>query len=184
MNTQVNGPLVFYDKSFETGREEIRVYLESVLEISVVDETLLDLAVQAFTTPGYAKENPGLKDYERLEFLGDAIIKAHVSEAIFKRYSWMDEGRMSKLCQHLWNNKTYPFCIMENGADFHNLILVSKSDRSQDVENKLNHIASVVSDCYEALIGALEISTSFETCGRIIDKTILNAADALVFIVS
>ena len=73
---------------------------------------------------------------------------------------------------------------MENGADFHNLILVSKSDRSQYVENKLNHIASVVSDCYEALIGALEISASFETCGRIIDKTILNAAGALVFIVS
>ena len=127
-----------------------------------MDETLLDLVVQALTTPGYANENPELKDYERLEFLGDAILKAHLSKAIFNKYPDLDEGRMSKLCQNLWNDKTYPFCLAEQGMDFHYLIFMPKSEENQSKEHRVDFIASVVSDCFEAIVGALSLSTLSE----------------------
>ena len=179
MNTQVNGPLIVCDKKYETGREEIRVYLESVFEIPDVDETLLDLAVQAFTTPGYAKENLGLKDYERLEFLGDAIIKAYVSETIYKRYANMNEGQMSKLCHYLWNNKSYPFCVMKYWTDFHSLLFIPKSVKNQSIDRKVDFIASVVSDCFEAVIGALYLSAPSEVYKDIIDRVLFKGVDFL-----
>ncbi len=121
---------ITYDKPFEQNRKDILDYLKSKLGLDCVDEKTLETVSQAFTTPGYAREH-GVKDYNRLEFLGDAFIRYHISKCIFELYPDMDEGRMSKLCHYLWNDKTYPECVRKSNIAFFDLILVPKSEKNQ-----------------------------------------------------
>ena len=52
------------------------------------------LYVQAFTHTSYANEH-GLKSYERLEYLGDAVLELIMSEYLFKNTEY-EEGKMTK----------------------------------------------------------------------------------------
>ena len=178
-NSKDNPPIV-YGKLFEDNLIDIRTYLSDYMGIRNTDEKSLGLIAQAFTTPGYANEHRGCRNYQRLEFLGDAIIKFHLSKTIFERYPKMDEGRMSKICQNLWNDKTYPYALLNSGMNFHYLVLMPKSEENQDRGHKTDFIASMVSDCFEALIGALELTCLPEVYEGVIDRVLLRDVDTLV----
>ena len=51
------------------------------LGIVPINDTLYD---QAFTHTSYSNENPSFVSYERLEFLGDAILEFIISEYLYK----------------------------------------------------------------------------------------------------
>ena len=44
----------------------------------------MNLYLEAFTHTSYSNENPSYVSYERLEFLGDAILEFVVSEYLYK----------------------------------------------------------------------------------------------------
>lgn len=56
-----------------------------------------ELLQEAFTHASYVNEHPrqNLKYYERIEFLGDAVMQLCVSEYLFKRYPNLNEDRKS-----------------------------------------------------------------------------------------
>ena len=58
-----------------------------------------ELLTAAFTHPSYVKENnlSYLKSYERLEFLGDAVLKLITSKLLFEKYPDYKEGELSKI---------------------------------------------------------------------------------------
>ncbi len=64
--------------------------------IDFKNTALLD---EAFTHASYVNEHPRekLKYYERIEFLGDAVMQLCVSEYLFKRYPTLPEGKLSRL---------------------------------------------------------------------------------------
>lgn len=66
----------------------------------------IDIFIEAFTHPSYANEHR-LKnhDYERLEFLGDAVLQYHVSRHIYDLYPDLPEGRLTKLRAKLVREK-------------------------------------------------------------------------------
>ena len=53
---------------------------------------ILPAVLRALTHSSYASENPRSTDYQRLEFLGDAVLSLVMSEALFKRYPGEPEG--------------------------------------------------------------------------------------------
>ena len=55
------------------------------------DEGLLQ---NALTTPAYAAEKR-LTDYQRLEFLGDAVLQLAISRTLFDRYPAVKEGKLT-----------------------------------------------------------------------------------------
>ena len=58
----------------------------------------IELYREAFTHPSYANEKGGkVKHYERLEFLGDAVLQYHVSMYIFKLFPDIPEGQLTTL---------------------------------------------------------------------------------------
>lgn len=63
--------------------------------IDFKNTALLD---EAFTHASYVNEHPRekLKYYERIEFLGDAVMQLCVSEYLFKRYPTLPEGKLSR----------------------------------------------------------------------------------------
>ena len=58
-----------------------------------------DLLINALTHTSYANEHKhkGMKDNERLEFLGDAVLELLSSEYLYKNMKDMPEGKMTKL---------------------------------------------------------------------------------------
>ena len=55
-----------------------------------------ELLRQAFVHSSYAHEE-NIRDNDRMEFFGDAILEYLVSEYIFKKYRDCDEGQLSKM---------------------------------------------------------------------------------------
>jgi ribonuclease III len=57
----------------------------------------LELLVRAFTHPSYANENPGSGgDYQRLEYLGDAVLDLAVAEYLFQTDLIIREGELTE----------------------------------------------------------------------------------------
>src|SRR6185437_5445923 len=50
---------------------------------------------EALCHSSYAAEFPGAKDYERLEFFGDAVLKFVISEYLLERFPDYDEGQLT-----------------------------------------------------------------------------------------
>ena len=60
-----------------------------------IEPTNVNLYYQAFTHTSYSNENPSLESYERLEFLGDAILEFIISEYLYKERQ-LPEGVMTR----------------------------------------------------------------------------------------
>lgn len=58
--------------------------------------TNVNLYYEAFTHTSYANENPSLNSYERLEFLGDAILEFIISDYLYQE-KHLEEGKMTKM---------------------------------------------------------------------------------------
>lgn len=87
--------------------------------------------------------------YERLEFLGDSIIKPILTTYIYNRYPNSDEGFMSKLRSNLERTN-----ILSEFFDILNLkeyILISRDNEI----NNFRELKNIKEDCFEAFIGAL-----------------------------
>ena len=61
-----------------------------------ITPTNVNFYYQAFTHTSYSNENPSLESYERLEFLGDAILEFIISEYLYKERHLV-EGVMTKM---------------------------------------------------------------------------------------
>jgi len=61
------------------------------------------LLIEALTHPSFLNENPATKQvsYERLEFLGDAVLGAIVAAELYQRFPDLQEGQMTKLRAYL-----------------------------------------------------------------------------------
>ena len=55
----------------------------------------INLYYKAFTHTSFSNENPSYESYERLEFLGDAVLELIVSEYLYKERH-LEEGEMTK----------------------------------------------------------------------------------------
>ena len=107
-----------------------------------------DLLQSAFTHTSYANEH-NIKSYERLEFLGDAIVDMVVAEYLYVNYPDLDEGVMSKVRASLVCEKALARLAKELEID-KCMLLGNGAELSGD-RNK----ASILSDMFEAHIAAL-----------------------------
>src|SRR5574341_1725434 len=69
--------------------------LEERLGVRFRDRSLLDLALRHGSFSHERGRDPG-KSYERLEFLGDAVLSLVVSDELYRRHPDMDEGGLAK----------------------------------------------------------------------------------------
>ena len=49
-----------------------------------INPTNMNLYMEAVTHSSFTNENPSYPDYERLEFLGDAVLEIIISEYLYK----------------------------------------------------------------------------------------------------
>lgn len=75
-------------------REGAAEALEDALAYRISDAALL---ATALTHGSYASEHPGVSDYQRLEFLGDAVLEVTVTRYLYERFPTATEGDMTLL---------------------------------------------------------------------------------------
>ena len=79
---------------------------------------------------------------------------------------------MSKLSQHIWNDRSYPADLHEAGLLFTRLILLPGSLRGQDPVHREEYMVGRISDCFESLIGAMEVSGHREEACGLMDRVL------------
>ena len=116
-----------------------------------------DLITEALTHKSYKKSY----NNERLEFLGDAVLDLIVGEYLFHKFPKENEGILSKIRASLVNEKG--FTKLANSIDLGNSILISAAEENNDGRTK----PSLLSNAFEAIIGAIYLESGLETAANI-----------------
>jgi len=116
----------------------------------------LDLYLRAFTHPSYENETKNKNgNYQRLEFVGDAILEHIITDYIYTTYNNMQEGDMSLLRSNLVRMETlYELSKM---IDLEDYILLGNGEDKANGRSK----PSLVSDVFEAFIAAIYLDHGF-----------------------
>ena len=128
------------------------------------------LLIQAFTHSSFVNEQKINKkgDYERLEFLGDAVLEMISSAFLFKNFPEKKEGEMSKLRANLVCEGALAYDA--TSLNLKDYIQLGKGEESTGGRNK----DSIISDVMEAVIGALFLDGGIDEAKRFIDSYVLS----------
>ena len=134
--------------------------LEGAAGYCFEDKTLLK---QAMTHSSYANEHRAqhMKDNERLEFLGDAVLEVISSEFLFKEYPEMPEGDLTKLRASIVCEPTLALCARD--LNLGEYLLLGKGEERTGGRGR----DSIVSDAMEAFIGAIYLDGGFANAKEI-----------------
>ena len=152
-------------------QKTIKSFIAETIKLDIHSEDELEKICTAFTTPGFGNEN-GIEDYDRLEFYGDAVIKYIVCKDLFEQYPTMTHGNMTFIAEHLYSNKTYPECLFKNNINLIPIIRVGNSFWNLPSNQKNDTLFSIVGDCFEALIGALDNTGNYDCAEQLVKKII------------
>ena len=141
--------------------------LQNSIEYSFKDEKLL---VTALTHKSYIVNAPETGDVnnERLEYLGDAVLELVTSDFLFKNYKQMSEGEMTKLRASLVCEPALAIDARE--IDLQDYIFLGKGEENTGGRNR----DSIVSDAFEALIGAIYLDGGMDEATKFICSFVLN----------
>jgi ribonuclease III len=114
------------------------------------------------------------QSYERLEFLGDAILNLIVTELLFSRFPNQDEGAMTKGKATLVNKKILAAKALE--LRLGDLILLSDSEEKVGGRQRL----SILADILESVIGAVFLDSGYSGSRMIATRYIYNDMDAVL----
>ncbi len=118
-----------------------------------------ELALYAITHKSFVAEyDRGLKDYEVLEFLGDAVLSLIVSEILIKKFPEAKEGELSQIRSAIISEAF--LARLARQINLQEVILLSKGERSQKGMER----DSLLCDVFEAVFGAI-----YTDCGYYID---------------
>ena len=113
-----------------------------------IDFKNIDLLNTALTHCSYTKAGQDVADNERLEFLGDAVLKLVMSEYLFERFPEQDEGFLTKIRAVLVSDSL----LAEIGARYRlgEYLLLSRNEERNGGRARKSNLA----DCVEAVIAA------------------------------
>ena len=131
--------------------------------IEPVDSHLYDLA---FLHESYSNENGIDECYERLEFLGDAVLEIVVSEFLYNMDPDLTEGELTRLRSNYVCKKALYVYSMELGLDKHVKLGAGPELTRREVD-------SIISDIFESFIGALYLDLGLDTVKKFLSKTVI-----------
>ena len=126
----------------------------------------MSLYKNAFSHSSYVNEHKAKNDYERLEFLGDAVLDLVVADYLYTHYK-ETEGEMTKVrASYVCENANYCYAT---GLGLSKYILVGHGEQKEGGNLK----KAIVADIFEALMGAIYIDLGFSTVRNVILKVVV-----------
>ncbi len=135
----------------------------------------IDLLITALTHRSYVNEHKkSTKEHnERLEFLGDAVLELVTSDFLYRNYN-EPEGIMTAWRSALVRTES----IGESGEElgYEPLVRLSKGEK----HGSSRAHASILADCFEAVIGAIYLDQGYDVAKDFISKWILVKIDKIL----
>lgn len=125
------------------------------------------LLLRALTHPSAIEERDPEGYYERLEFLGDAVLGFVVAEEIFGRFPAMAEGGMTRLRASVVNGSSLSAIADELGLG--DAIIVGESERNVGSRGR----ASALENAFEALTAALYLDAGLDRAREWVRRTVV-----------
>lgn len=146
--------------------EEKLIMLENKIGYHFSDASIL---LHALTHSSYANEMrlDKHKNNERLEFLGDAVLELVTSEYVYKKYSDLSEGDLTKLRASIVCEQTLSACARD--LNIGQYLMLGKGE---DISGGRKR-DSILSDALEAVIGAIYLDGGFTNAKEFIKVFIL-----------
>ena len=146
------------------------IALEATLGVRIYNFALFEKALRH---PSTESEQPAglLGSYERLEFLGDAILGAVVTEYLYQEFPDRMEGFLTTLRSRIICRETCTLIARKLGLiDF---LEISPHLDLQDSRK----IDSALANCLESIIGAIHLDSGISASRRFIHTHVLGGVD-------
>lgn len=122
-----------------------------------------ELLVEALTHRSFSHEHEGAKNYERLEFLGDAVLELVSTETLYATHPDMNEGQLAKMRAKAVSEESLS-AIAREKLHVGPYILLGHGEKEQGGADK----SSILCDIVESLIGATFIQHGIDEARRVV----------------
>ena len=132
-----------------------------------------ELLEEALRHSSFANEQPDedLRDNERLEFLGDAVLNLIVGHILMERHPNLKEGDLSRTRANLVNESQ--LAIIARSLDLGVFIRLGRGEIQTDGREK----NSILAGAFEALVAAVYLDGGFKTAFKIIESSFVPFLD-------
>jgi len=146
--------------------------LESEIGYSFQDKEILN---RALSHRSYAHDNgKGSKgSYERLEFLGDAVIGMVISEELFKAHPELMEGDLTKIKSILVSRSSLARC--SGRIHLKDYLLFTGGTELMEGKSRV----TILADGFEALVGAMYLDGGLEVVKSFLDRNLITDKDSI-----
>jgi ribonuclease-3 len=141
--------------------------LEAAIGYTFSDRRWLTEALMHSSTTGGAEP-----DNERLEFLGDAVVGLVVGDLLQREWASADEGRLSRRRAGLVNARS--LADQARTIDLGDCLTLGRGEEKTGGRDK----NSILSDAYEALVGAVYRDGGFPAAFALLEKAFAEAIRA------
>ncbi|MSO59118.1 MAG: ribonuclease III [Ilumatobacteraceae bacterium] len=111
---------------------------------------------------------------ERLEFLGDAVLGWAIADIAYHRLDDCSEGKLSDLRQAVVN--AIALADIARSLNLGDYLFLGKGEDSAGGRNK----TSILSDCFEAVIGAVYLDAGADTASRFVRRHLLDRIEEVI----
>ncbi|MBR4693323.1 MAG: ribonuclease III [Bacilli bacterium] len=126
----------------------------------------LELYKTAFSHSSYVNEHKVKSNYERLEFLGDAVLDLVMADYLYTHYK-ETEGEMTKVrANYVCENANFSYA---SDLGLQKYILVGNGELKDGPSPK----KAIVADIFEALMGAIYLDLGYATVRNVILKIVV-----------
>jgi len=153
-------------KIFSKSRSlEDGIFFDAVSEILGFVPINLDNFKKAFTHRSSNKqdENGNAINYERLEFLGDAMLSSVIAAHLFNKVPAGDEGYLTKMRSKIVSREH----LNELGKDLNLVRFVESKVPVQHFGDNIH------GNLFESLVGAIYLDRGYEYCEKFIQKRVV-----------
>ena len=139
--------------------------MEELLKKLKINTTNYKLYEQALTHTSYANENR-VESYERLEYLGDAVLELIMSEYLYKNTNEV-EGVMTKLRSHyVCENALYEYSLR---LGYNNYLRLGHGEEESGGKFR----KTIVADIFESMLGAMYLDQGIDFVQNFIKENII-----------
>jgi len=137
-----------------------------------LDAELLDTAL---THSSYLHEHPGVaaRDFERLEFLGDAVVDLVIGEELYRRFPDATEGELTSLRASLVSSSA--LASVGRALGLTDRARLGRGEEETGGRSRVGLAASL----YESFVGAVYVEAGFDRARQMVLETMGESLDDL-----
>lgn len=138
--------------------------LEEIFQIKIKNTAIFEKAI---THTSFTRENElsSLESYERLEFLGDAVLKLCISEILYKKFPEYAEGDLTKIRSIIVSDNVLAKVAEEIGLS--EIMILGKQEEKMGGRKR----SSILACAFEAILGAYYLEENHAAILEFLEKT-------------